>query len=186
MEVEHVPFKAKARVEALVAYRTPHALAMPSLLLGRPTPLRLVVAKVELKIGHLNKITTTVGHRAFVRTFTCVNPNMRLQMRLLLKAFITIKTCVFSDVGVDQHVLTKQSLGSEYFEADGATDVGASQHDGSRHDGHRIVRIAGILVGGCGGRVVCRRLLAGIVFLMMLSGASSTSTSSSAASRVRR
>ena len=43
---------------------------IPSLLLGRPTPLRLVVAKVELKIGHLNKITATIGHRAFVRTFT--------------------------------------------------------------------------------------------------------------------
>ena len=44
---------------------------IPSLLLGRPTPLRLVVAKVELKIGHLNKIATTIGHRAFIRTFTC-------------------------------------------------------------------------------------------------------------------
>ena len=43
---------------------------IPSLLLGRPPPLRFVVAKVELKIGHLNKVATTVGHRAFVGTFT--------------------------------------------------------------------------------------------------------------------
>jgi len=63
---------------------------LPSLLLSRPASLSLVVTKVELKIGHLNKVATAIGHCAFIRTLTCVNPYMRLQMRLLFKAFITI------------------------------------------------------------------------------------------------
>ena len=60
---------------------------------------------------------------------------MRLQMRLLLKGFITIKTCVFSNVRVHQHVLTKESLGSEYLKADGAADVRPAENDRLRYDG---------------------------------------------------
>ena len=84
-----------------------------------------MASQMQFKIRRLSELPVAIRHGARIGFFASVEPCVRLQMRLLLEGLFANVAHESSDVVVNEHVLSEQAFGPEYFVTNLAGDVAA-------------------------------------------------------------